>query len=504
MGKIVKQRVSEVITADNIKEWKQGNIISIIAGTGAGKSYFVKNDLYSHAKRRNKKILFLIHRINCVNQFQAEIESDNKQDVIHIRTYQSIEAKFRQEEFFNFEQYLYIVSDEFHYFMGDSAFNKFSDISLEEILKQTTAIKIFMSATGETMTNYLQNLKKLKVISYNLPVTYDHIRNLYFFNKKQTFETLLDNFITENRKVIVFINSAEEAYQLYDKYRKHAMFNCSQSNKLYKFVDKEKIKSMLDNEKFNDLILITTTCMDAGVNLLDKDLRTVICEVKETDTMIQCIGRKRIQTDDDYVDVYIKAKSKGQTSAMLRDKREPYEKAKYFNDNGIEAYLKKYPRDVENSGILYDVIENGKLKKKINMLMYCKYLLDIKELEFIEKYGYRVSISDWLGRSFSESERKYDYLDFEDEENKDCLIKYLDSILEIQLFKKQQDELKAVFINHGFDSRTQGVKTLNRYLNDRKIDYEILSKIDKRRRLENGTENPNRDKTYWVVKRHNT
>ena len=53
------------------------------------------------------------------------------------------------------------------------------------------------------------------------------------------------------------------------------MFNCSKNNSdYYKYVDKEKIKNMLTNEKFEDLILITTTCMDAGVNLIDLELNT--------------------------------------------------------------------------------------------------------------------------------------------------------------------------------------------------------------------------------------
>ncbi|MBZ1332315.1 hypothetical protein HZR16_05880, partial [Clostridium botulinum] len=66
------KRVSEIITINEIRKWNNGDIVTITAGTGAGKSYFIKNNLYAFAKAKNKKILMLIHRRNCVNQFQKE------------------------------------------------------------------------------------------------------------------------------------------------------------------------------------------------------------------------------------------------------------------------------------------------------------------------------------------------------------------------------------------------------------------------------------------------
>ena len=86
-----RKRVSEIITTEEIKKWNKGDIITITAGTGAGKSYFIKNILYAFAKKENKKILFLIHRTDCKNQFYEEIKRDNKLDTINIKTYQSIE-----------------------------------------------------------------------------------------------------------------------------------------------------------------------------------------------------------------------------------------------------------------------------------------------------------------------------------------------------------------------------------------------------------------------------
>ena len=86
-----KKRISDIITKEEASKWKIGSNILVAAPMGAGKSYFCKNTLYELAKEVNGKILMLIHRSNCVEQFKYEIERDGKADVIDVRTYQSLE-----------------------------------------------------------------------------------------------------------------------------------------------------------------------------------------------------------------------------------------------------------------------------------------------------------------------------------------------------------------------------------------------------------------------------
>ena len=72
-------RVSDIITETEISKWKNGDVVTISAGCGAGKSYFIKNVLYKIAKQKNQKILMLIHRTACVDQFTLEVEKQIKQ-----------------------------------------------------------------------------------------------------------------------------------------------------------------------------------------------------------------------------------------------------------------------------------------------------------------------------------------------------------------------------------------------------------------------------------------
>lgn len=147
-SKKTKVRVSDVIPTTEIHKWKNGDVVAISAPCGAGKSYFIKNVLYEQAKKKNQKILMLIHRRNCVDQFSIEIEEANKTDTIDIKTYQSVEYNLINYGNISFDDYAYIVSDEFHYFVEDSGFNCYTDISFNAIIRCQNSVKIFMSATG--------------------------------------------------------------------------------------------------------------------------------------------------------------------------------------------------------------------------------------------------------------------------------------------------------------------------------------------------------------------
>lgn len=145
-----KVRITDVIKKEEALSWQPGNNILLAAPMGAGKSYFCKNVLYDIAKEVNGKILMLIHRSNCVEQFKYEIETDGKADVINVITYQSLEySKLHNSNRYDLSEYQFIVCDEFHYFFNDSSFNNKTAISFNMIMSNTESVHVFMSATGD-------------------------------------------------------------------------------------------------------------------------------------------------------------------------------------------------------------------------------------------------------------------------------------------------------------------------------------------------------------------
>jgi hypothetical protein len=486
-------RVSEKVTIGEVEKWKQGDIITISAGTGTGKSYFIKNNLYAIAKRDKTKILFLIHRVNTVNQFKMEIEKDKKQDVIEIMTYQSIETIVMHGGTFNFDDYKYIVCDEFHYFMSDASFNKYTDMSLNTILKQNNSIKIFMSATGGYMESYLKNYRLLDIKDYKLPINFNFIQNLIFFNKEESMEHFVKDAIRKNIKAIFFIDSAEKAYKLHKKYKEFTLFNCSKSNeKYYKYVDDEKIVRMLKNEKFDDLILITTTTMDSGVNILDDELNYIVCDVKDTNTLIQCIGRKRIQNKNDKINVYVKTITNKQLGGIETQLKRKIGMAEYLRKHTVEEFIKKYPRQNDYYGIVYDETiegESDRVTKKVNDLMYFRYLSNITEVQTMIElgdFGYCKSLAYKLG--FYDPNKGYEYVLLDEEYKKENLQQYLEGIVGEKLYKEQQNELIEKIDLRVDGKRLKSYRKLNQGLEMINLPFIIIPKKSNSVR-------------YWIVEK---
>lgn len=470
-----------MITIDEIKKWKSTDVVTISAGTGMGKSYFIKNILYALAKKDNKKILMFIHRKNCVDQFTKEIEKDRKIDTITIKTYQYLENLYKNKQTFNFNEYEYIVCDEFHYFLSDASYNITTDISLNTILEQTNITRIFMSATGNYMKEYINDLKKIHTINYKLPIKYEFIKSLTFFNKPKTLEKFIEEAINNNNKAIFFIQSAKQAYNLYKKYENYCLFNCSKSNiKYYKYVDKEKINKMLEDEKFNELILITTTCLDAGVNIIDNNVKHIIISVEDIGSLLQCLGRKRIQNKNDKINIYIKTITNQQLGGKETQLKNKIKMANYLREHNVKEYIKKYPRKNDISNIVYDDIvnEDNKSTKKINELMYFKCKLDIKEIDAIKKYG-EFGYCKYLANLFGyiDSNGYYKYRLIEEDWKQENLEKYLDSIVGKKLFKSEKEELiNMIDLRDKRNRQQKSIEQFNSYFKANNLKYLIVNK----------------------------
>lgn len=476
-------RVSDVITKETIQGWNKGQIITVTAGTGVGKSYWVKNTLYDVAKSNGDKILFLLHRVNCVNQFKVEIERENKSDVIKIMTYQSLESLYKNNIKFNFKKYKYIVADEFHYFMSDGSFSKTTDMSLQGILDQTDKYRIFMSATSHYITKYIKNYRKYETLDYELPIDFSFIKELTFFNKDETMEQFIEEAIAKNQKVMLFIQSAKKGYNLYQKYKDYAVFNCSKNNKeYYKYVKEKKINKILENEKFEELVFITTLCFDAGINIVDEELKHIVCDVKDKTSLIQCIGRKRIQHNQDKLYLYIKGITNQQLGGIESQLKNKIEMASFLRKNSTYDFIKKYPREYDEYNIVYlDTVEGQKDSGvlKVNDLMYFKCLADLNDISIMKTYG-KYAYCKFLAYKFGFYDEDFGHFNYrlvEEEYMKNELDLYLDSIVGKKLLKEQQEELiEKIQLKDARGRIQKSIKLFNAYFVENEMNYMIVAK----------------------------
>ncbi len=499
--KKTKKRVSDIISTDNIKSWTIKDIIVISAGTGTGKSYFIKNSLYQYAKENGKRILFLIHRSNCTTQFKGEIIRDKKDDVIDILTYQKIEYDILNfDKHINYSQYAYIVCDEFHYFISDAKFNNTTDVSFKEIMTQKQCIKIFMSATGEDVVRYLSDSSKRKIRKYELEPDYSHVSSLTFFSQGEDVDYLAEKVIASGKKGIIFIQSAEEAYRLYKKYSQYSVFNCSKNNKHHKFVDEEKIGRMLENERFEEDLLITTSCFDAGANIVDEDVKYIVADITDLGSLIQCLGRKRSKSEDDTVHFFIKTINNQRLSGLRSSMSKDAEMAEFLLSHNTQELILKYPRQVDRSRIIYDDTKRNNQKnmgtKKVNLMMLAKKQVDIELYTDMmqTEYGYCKYLARFLG--FQDEKGRYTYLTFSKDHSLNAFLqKYVDENIVMLQVKDRKSLIDKLNVRSGNRRQLKSLESMNAALLEMGLPYEIVQFMTNR--IVDGK--PKKYKTAWKV-----
>ena len=483
-----KITVTDIINVENMKNWKGGDVITISAGTGTGKSFLVKNKLAAFANTQNKRILMLVHRIDTFNQFKNEIERDNKTHIIDVLKYQSIEATILNNNDIDTNKYDYIVSDEFHYFMSDASFNTTTDISLKTILNTPNSVKIFMSATEKDIVRYIERVKKVAIKDkYEIENTYDYINSVKFYNDTDTLKGLMQGWVETGEKALIFVHSAERAYELYKAFKKYSAFNCSNGNSTYsKYIDTDEMSNVVNNERFESQFLITTTSMDAGVNLVDLKLNNIVVDIKDTCSLIQAVGRKRVQNSDDTINLYVRnigGREIGSIKGLLSKKKKM---AEYLRKNGEEEFQKKYTRKNDMSGMVY-AYKNNEGVFHVNELMYMKALLDIVECEAILKKGNN-GYAEYILEKFNKKGNDVEIIEISKKEN--SIEEYVRNNVGKRLHKEERvDLINTIGLKDRLGRLQKSISAINGYLISN-TSYTVISKKVK----ENG-----RLVTVWII-----
>ena len=327
-----KMKISEIISIGEIERWKKNDNIVIQAGTGMGKSYFIGNKLYRYCQDHNKKILFLVHR----NSLRRQLAFDNRNKDINMMSYQFLECNDVPLD------YDYIVCDEFHYFLDDSPMNYQTHISFEKVMS-TDATKIFMSATPKDILNYMKG-EDIQMKEYYIETDFDYIKDLNFIYGVNDIKDIVAQKIALGEKVLIFTTSGRDILKsIYRTFKNDTMVYVSKNNSLYEeYVDEELIDQMLKTGKLPKKILLATSVIDAGVSIWDKDVKTIILDVPNDNTLIQSLGRKRFNDKEEKISVYCKMRNQRDISRSIVRVKNNIDKSTYYKEKGVEKYLIKY------------------------------------------------------------------------------------------------------------------------------------------------------------------
>lgn len=473
------------LVKEDYKNWKFGQGAIILDGaTGSGKTSFILNTLAKYLQSRNERILYLVSRKKLQDDLLRFVDNLDLDDTIYVTTYQSIQTRLIKHKPLQYN-YKYIVYDECHYFTSDG-WNRYTDKIFDFFkMKQNSAANIFMSGTGENIFNWLKNkgFTTRKENIYTIPYNYDYVEKVVFYYDDSTVEDIFNN-LKDNEKCIYFSKTLDRAKKLFDKYKDKANFICSRFCR-YKKYNQDCIKTYSrDLITFEKPILITTTALDVGVSLIDRNIKYIITDLNNIDQLQQCLGRKRIIDTTDTCIFYIKNHSKKSLNGSIRTiKNAVLEDAnKYYYDR--ENFVKDHTRDIENNPCFYyarpEKIDNTQEQNSkagnlmFNYYTYIYYLIQLKNLKKAEKIGFDEFVLEHLGSTI----RKIEYLEeIEKQQKQDELLVYLDSIVGKKLFKDKQKELiKLIGLKDSRGRIQKSIKQFNAYFEANKMDYIIKSK----------------------------
>lgn len=490
---------------DTYKDWIVGGNIILDCAMGRGKTFFIVNVLGEYAEQQGKQILYLCNRSKLAEEVFSDVRETWATNIT-VKTYQTVQKDIQQGK--EMKVYDYIVCDECHYMLTDG-WNDKTDIMYIWLHSNKLTVKLFMSATGDDIFKIIRQWKEC--IEYKLEPDYSYIKKIVFYDNDSYIERVIEE-LEEDEKLIYFSRKAEKAYKLHQRYE-NSSFVMSESTKDHKelipFInrgalirDKISKKPILSNQ-----LTFTTSVWDNGINIKDDDLKHIICDFDDMVKLIQAIGRKRvgkieenefILSNADNVILHIRNWNKENLTQFVNPKRAMYNECTKFLMNDKEWIQEQnQKRDKKLNECLHPDYATKEIK--INFLRYEGLRTEKIRLEDAIEHGFDKQVLDVLGNSFV---GEVEYVSIEQEKKAsdiEILGKYLDSIVGSMLFNNERQQLKDEFENAGLKDRTMGINTLNGKLLDEKLKFTIISDDDNRRKLEDGSANPNRRKRYWQV-----
>jgi len=484
---MTKEFISDIIKVENIQSWTQEKIVFIEGPTGRGKTHFIKYTLSDYDP--SKKILILVNRTIIKKQSEKELVREDVGNIT-LTTYQNLSNLVLTKNTMGYEGYDYIICDEAHHFCEESEYIFNTDVSFNWVMKQS-AIKIFMTATAHFIKGYIQDELNLEINHYHIKNDYDFIEKLYFYENDDVIKKLLFDLPPDEKAI--YFTSAKKAYDM-SELLDSSVFYCSKNNYAFsQYVDSNIVNYIEENEKFEEHILCTTKVMDCGVNIKDESIKHMIVDIADLSSIIQCIGRKRIEGNEK-IRIYIKDKKGNAISRKLENINNKLGYANILLEKGDIALVQENAHKNSYGNLIYDVINTEELRidKKINDLMYYTYNQNKELYTDILKdkeNGFKYKLLERMGIDMN-----YTYLEQELDALK--LEHILDKLVGIKMFKDQQRDFKQMLLKELLNSPKEnhgsvGLKTINALFDENKINYIVNSKKE--------TVGELKDKRYWVI-----
>lgn len=355
------KHLSEVLKAKDVLSINN-NRICILAGVGAGKNFFVKNELRGHGN-----IFFVTSRRATANEMlldeicKESVDWTKFDDEILTTTNFGVEKLVKNQKFCTtgiknlIEHYDIIVVDEFHSLNADATFSNASFhlySFLNYISKNYPYIKIIVMTGTELPIKDILNRDKYHIIDKRKECINIVPKSIHVINRKEAIEII--HQLPEKQKTVYYTNSASgiftkdknknslyDSIYLKDTYNEKTVAFALSDSKANKIMTKKGIKYFkkgsndfiknrhtLKDVKEGDIhivhlnrknewmkkyivihnklpqwtkLLLTTSTLKEGINLRTNDIKIAFCESHVLSDIQQFAGRFRNGLDTLYV-----------------------------------------------------------------------------------------------------------------------------------------------------------------------------------------------------------
>lgn len=559
MGKELNLNWVRETIGEDYKNWKKGDVVKIQAQTGTGKTYFITGSKDSKGlidrmesyetmiyicnrtelkrqiklellKKFNKEIPYLKDRegnfiLNDKNEKILDIDTldDTKKiENIVITSYHAISFGKLDNIYLEGKNSLdgfdYIVCDECHFFMCDSGFNNLAYLALEELIntRYRNSIKIFISATMHEIDAVIEaqtekhkttgfgSWSDFKVHPYNTGIDYSYLNIKYFKNIKDIMQ-IIKNDKTKD-KWMIFVTSKTKGEYIEE--------NLKASNISATFIysdvgENDEKKNITAECKFNSKVLISTKCLDNGVNIKDEKVKNIVIMAYDKTTFIQELGRIRFRIDNaPTINLYIPMFNKNIFLGKINENYQPKIDDMELFWKDMNEFKRKYNNNLDKApkDIFY---LNSKNEWTINNLglgrVYKDRRLAIDMVEGFEDYDKFTFIKEQL--KWLELQNTFDECNLieniADEEEVETLEKWLENHLDTKVLEDKQIELCKILSSELLKisrDKLQSKKkmhpdTVNSILqNDLKLNYNITATKSSKR-----IDGKPKKYTYWTI-----
>ena len=308
---------------DEIKHWTPADPIMIDAPTGIGKNTFVLEECIPRAVQAKRNILIISNRIALsVQQKRAVMESVKSPmryrltdkgvletetfDNVKVITYHRLRTLFEDKDNEDWlRKVMFVILDECHFFVADSLFNEWCGYYLEKIVwRFSNAIRIYLTATSWDVLYPIAEAEKSKYHQFVKPNYWQPLRRClrYYFprdfsNYKLNFVSSVDDLpllieSSQDEKWLIFIDNKQKGKNLANELGTKCAYLDSENK------ENDVWKQIVKNQNFDKRVLVTTSVLDNGINIVDDKLKNIIVFSDSRTSIIQMIGRKRCKENE--------------------------------------------------------------------------------------------------------------------------------------------------------------------------------------------------------------